>query len=198
DAILFDLGLSSLQLASDRGFSFNTDAPLDMRFDTSTGVTAEEIVNSYPKEELADLIYKLGQEHASRQIAKAIFEARGKGRIASTKQLAEIVTKAKGGRRGRIHPATKTFQALRMAVNDELGSIEQAIPRAIDQLRSGGRLAVISYHSLEDGLVKRIFKEAAKRGLVELITKKPIGPSREEAKTNPRARSAKLRIIQKI
>jgi len=199
DAILFDLGLSSLQLAStDRGFSFNTDAPLDMRFDRSEGLTAEEIVNSYSKEELADLIYKLGQEHASRQVAKAIFEHRQKGRIVSTKQLAEIVIRAKGGRKGRIHPATQTFQALRMAVNNELGLIEQAIPRAMDQLNPGGRLAVISYHSLEDGLVKRIFKEASKRGLVELITKKPIVPTREEIKSNPRSRSAKLRIIQKI
>ncbi|OGB75135.1 16S rRNA (cytosine(1402)-N(4))-methyltransferase [candidate division Kazan bacterium RIFCSPHIGHO2_01_FULL_49_10] len=199
DAILFDLGLSSLQLASpNRGFSFNVDAPLDMRFDTASGVTAEEILNSYSKEELADLIYQLGQEHASRQIAKAIFEARQKRRITGTKQLAEIVAKAKGGKKSRIHPATQTFQALRMAVNRELPAIEQAIPKALDQLNPGGRLAVISYHSLEDGLVKRIFKEAAKRGLVELITKKPIRPTREEVKTNPRARSAKLRIIQKI
>jgi len=199
DAILFDLGLSSLQLASlDRGFSFNTDAPLDMRFDTSLGSTAEEIVNSYSKEELADLIYQLGQERASRPVAKMIFEARQKGRITSTKQLAEIVSRAKGGRKGRIHPATQTFQALRMAVNNELGAIEQAIPKALDQLKPGGRLAVISYHSLEDGLVKRILKEAHKRGLVELITKKPIVPTREETKTNPRARSAKLRIVQKI
>lgn len=198
DAILFDLGLSSLQLASARGFSFIGDAPLDMRFDPSTGVTAEEIVNSYPKDELADLLYRFGQERASHSIAKAIFEARQKGRVTSTKQLAEIVTRAKGGRRGRIHPATQTFQALRIAVNGEIEAIEQALPRALDHLNPGGRLAVISYHSLEDGTVKRIFKEADKRGLVRLITKKPITPAREEIKVNPRARSAKLRIIEKI
>lgn len=198
DAILFDLGLSSLQLASTRGFSFTGDAPLDMRFDPSTGMTAEEIVNSYPKDELADLIYKFGQERASRGIAKVIFEARQKNRITSTRELSEIVTKAKGGRKGRIHPATQTFQALRIAVNGEIEAIEQALPRALDHLKSGGRLAVISYHSLEDGTVKRIFKEAEKRGLVKLITKKPITPTHEETEANPRARSAKLRIIEKI
>lgn len=198
DAILFDLGLSSLQLASTRGFSFTGDAPLDMRFDPSMGVTAEEIVNSYPKGELADLIYRFGQERASRAIAKAIFEARQKGRITSTRQLSEIVAKAKGGRRGKLHPATQTFQALRIAVNGEIEAIEQVLPRALDHLNPGGRLAVISYHSLEDGTVKRTFKEAEKRGLVKLITKKPITPSYEETKANPRARSAKLRIIERI
>ncbi len=198
DAILFDLGLSSRELSGSRGFSFKTDAPLDMRFDPTSSLTAEEIVNSYPKEKLANLIYELGEERGSRRIADAIFAARQRQRITTTKELAEIVSAAKGGRRGRIHPATQTFQALRIAVNDELDQISTVLPSAIQLLNSGGRIAVISYHSLEDRIVKNIFRDAKQRGEVQLITKKPIAPSRAEVLANPRARSAKLRVIAKL
>lgn len=198
DAILFDLGLSSRELMPARGFSFLHDAPLDMRFDNSAGQTAADIVNSYPKDKLADLIYEFGEERASRRIADAIFIARRKHRITSTVELADIITQAKGGRRGKIHPATQTFQALRIAVNDELSSLMSALPQAIQLLHPGGRAAVISYHSLEDRIVKNIFREAAHAGTVELLTKKPVVPSRAEVLANPRARSAKLRAIKKI
>ena len=198
DGILFDLGLSSLQLGGEKGFSFLKDAPLDMRFGKLGELTAEIIVNSYPVDQIANILWKFGEERDSRQIAKAIFEARRKQRITTTKELAEIVTKAKGGRRGKIHPATLTFQALRMAVNDELAAIMEALPKAIELLRSGGRLAVISYHSLEDRIVKNVFRESAKNEQVKLITKKPIKPPFAEIKTNPRSRSAKLRVIEKI
>ncbi|MFA5966935.1 MAG: 16S rRNA (cytosine(1402)-N(4))-methyltransferase RsmH [Patescibacteria group bacterium] len=198
DAILFDLGLSSRELAGTRGFSFLRDAPLDMRFDPDAPVTAADIVNSYPKDKLANLIYEFGEERASRRIAEAIFSARHRHKITTTEQLAAIVAEAKGGRHGRIHPATQTFQALRIAVNDELGLLRTTLPVAIQLLNPGGRLAVISYHSLEDRIVKNIFRDAAKTGVVQLITKKPISPTRAEILQNPRARSAKLRVISKI
>lgn len=198
DAILLDLGLSSRQLGFGRGFSFLEDAPLDMRFDTTQGMTAADIVNSYPKDKLASIIWEFGEERASRRIADAIFTARRKAKIETSKDLAEIVAEAKGGRHGRIHPATQTFQALRIAVNEELDILTQALPIAITALNPGGRLAVISYHSLEDRIVKHIFRDMAKEGVVELVSKKPIAPTYEETKANPRARSAKLRIITKI
>lgn len=198
DAILFDLGLSSRELSSSRGFSFQSDASLDMRFDPMAPLTAEEIVNSYPKERLANLIYELGEERASRRIADAIFITRQKHRITTTKELAEIVSTAKGGRHSRIHPATQTFQALRIAVNDELQQIKIALPLAIQLLNPNGRIAVISYHSLEDRIVKNVFRDAKGRGDVRLITKKPIVPQRDEIIANPRARSAKLRVIAKL
>lgn len=197
DGILFDLGLSSRQLVPGRGFSFQEDAPLDMRFDPTTGPTAADIVNSYPKDCLADVIYEFGEERASRRIAEAIFTARRKHRITSTLELAEIVAVAKGGRRGRIHPATQTFQALRIAVNDELKLIADTLPRAIELLNPGGRIAVISYHSLEDRIVKNIFRTTAKTGAIGLITKKPIQSDRPEILHNPRSRSAKLRVVVK-
>ncbi|MFH0912507.1 MAG: 16S rRNA (cytosine(1402)-N(4))-methyltransferase RsmH [Patescibacteria group bacterium] len=198
DAILFDLGLSSRQLSGRRGFSFKEDAPLDMRFDANQELTAAEIVNSYPKEELARIIWEFGEERASRKIADAIFTARRREKITSTGELADIVATAKGGRHGRIHPATQTFQALRIAVNDELGLLTTALPRAIACLNQGGRLAVISYHSLEDRIVKNVFRDQARAELVKLITKKPVVPTPDEIHSNPRARSAKLRVIEKI
>ena len=198
DAILFDLGLSSRELLSERGFSFLRDAPLDMRFDPAGPVTAADIINSYPKEEIAKILWEFGEERASRKIAEAIFIARRQDRILTTGQLAEIVTAAKSGRRGRINPATQTFQALRIAVNDELGLIERALPQAVKLLHPSGRVAVISYHSLEDRIVKNIFRDLAKTGVVQLITKKPVRPARNEVLQNPRARSAKLRVISKI
>lgn len=198
DGILFDLGLSSLQLEGDRGFSFLRDAPLDMRFGQNAELTAETIVNSYPVDKLADILWQFGEERDSRKIARAILEARKKARITTTKELVDVVTKAKGGRRGKINPATLTFQALRIAVNDELSAIMETLPKAIELLKPGGRLAVISYHSLEDRIVKNVFREAAKHETVKLITKKPIKPSFSEIKSNPRSRSAKLRVIEKI
>ncbi len=198
DGILFDLGLSSLQLESGRGFSFAIDAPLDMRFDQSGELTAESIVNSYSQPDLADILWQLGEERASRRIAKAIFEARKKQRIRTTQELAQNIIKVKPWQRGKIHPATLTFQALRMAVNSELTNLTQALPKAIALLKPGGRLAVISYHSLEDRIVKNIFRDTAKTGLAKLITKKPIRPSLAEIKANPRSRSAKLRVIEKV
>ena len=212
DAILFDLGISSRELLSKRGFSFQFDAPLDMRFNPEAPVTAADIVNSYSKEKIAQLLWEFGEERASRRIAEAIFMARRKGKITSTLQLAEIVTAAKGGRpqhsprhpqgsrgrQGRIHPATQTFQALRIAVNDELKLLAETLPQAIQLLNPAGRIAVISYHSLEDRIVKNIFRDAARAGVVQLITKKPVRPTREEVLKNPRARSAKLRVINKL
>lgn len=198
DGILFDLGLSSRQLMSGRGFSFREDAPLDMRFDPTTDLTAAEIVNSYPKEKLADILWQFGEERSSRKIAEAIWQARRKAKITSTLQLAEIVTEVKGGRRGKLHPATQTFQALRIAVNEELSLLAAALPQAIRLLNPNGRIAVISYHSLEDRIVKNIFREAARSEVVILVTKKPVTPSREEILANPRARSAKLRVVAKI
>ncbi len=199
DAILFDLGLSSLQLdTAARGFSFQKNAPLDMRFDTTEPVTAADIVNGYSVKELADLIWLLGQERQSRKIAKAIFDRRRKQRIETTEDLAQIVLKAKGGRKGKIHPATLTFQALRIAVNKELLAIQTALPKAVELLKPKGRLAVISYHSLEDRLVKHLFRDLAKTDQINLVVKKPIVPSLDEIRNNPRARSAKLRVIEKI
>jgi len=198
DAVLFDLGLSSLQLDLERGFSFRVDAPLDMRFDTSSGITAREIVNSYPKDDLANLIWEFGQERQSRKIAQAIYDHRRKQPIATTQELADIVAEAKGGRRGKIHPATLTFQALRIAVNQELANIKEGLPEAFELLNVGGRLAVISYHSLEDKIVKNYFRDLAKSKQANLITKKPVIPSRVEINSNPRARSAKLRVLEKI
>lgn len=198
DGILFDLGLSSRQLVRGRGFSFKETAPLDMRFDPEAELTAEAIVNSYPKDKLANLLWEFGEERASRRIADAIFKARHKSRITTTTELADIVSSAKGGRKGKIHPATQTFQALRIAVNQELEAISIALPKAINLLNPGGRLVVISYHSLEDRIVKQQFRNLYKQEQVILITKKPVRAPRSEILSNPRARSAKLRVIEKI
>lgn len=195
DGILVDLGVSSVQLdTAERGFSFRFDAPLDMRMDTSQGITAADILNDYAEDDLADLIYKYGEETRSRSIAERIVIARQKGRIETTGQLAEIV----GGRQGRIHPATKTFQALRMAVNEEMESLESALPEMIAALNPGGRLVIITFHSLEDRLVKNLFKREAAEGRITILTKKVVKPAWTEVKENRRARSAKLRAIEKL
>lgn len=193
-AILFDLGFSSLHVdEAQRGFSFMQDGPLDMRYDTSQGVTAEEIVNGWSKDELAKLFRLYGEEPRAFRIAKAIFDARRKERITTTRQLAELVEQSIG-RSGKAHPATRIFQAIRIAVNDEFGEIERGLQAAEELLAPGGRIAVISFHSLEDRLIKRWFKSSEQ---LEIITKKPIIPTREESLNNSRARSAKLRIAQK-
>lgn len=216
-AILLDLGISSMQVdQAERGFSFLADGPLDMRMDPTTGRTAADLVNRLPESELADLLYQYGEERQSRRIARAIVQARP---IWRTAELAEIIAKATGGRprgkhkggKGRIHPATRSFQALRIAVNDELAALEMALPQAIEWLQPGGRLAIISFHSLEDRIVKQYFKRESQdcicppeqpvctcrhKAIINIITKRPITPSLQEIDENPRARSAKLRVVE--
>jgi len=197
---LFDLGVSSFQLDSAaRGFSFNVDGPLDMRMGEG-GKTAADLVNGLSAEELADIIYRFGDERYSRRIAQAIVRARRQEKIETTGQLEGIVFRAfpKGASRQKIHPATRTFQALRIAVNDELAALEEGIVKAIDLIGSGARICVISFHSLEDRIVKNVFRESAKTGILKIITKKPVEASEEEIRVNPRSRSAKLRVALKI
>lgn len=191
DRVLLDLGVSSLQLdRPERGFSFMADGPLDMRMDGSAGPTAADWLRSVSETELADTLYRLGDERFSRRIARAIVETRRRTPIVRTSQLAELITRAMPApaRRGRIHPATRSFQAIRMAVNDEVGEIERGLEAAWRSLKVGGRLAVISFHSIEDRLVKHFLRER-----FELVTKKPIEAGLAEQRENPRARSAKLR-----
>lgn len=198
DGILLDLGVSSHQLDTPaRGFSFQSDGPLDMRLDQSDGETAADLVNEMPEEQLANLIYRYGEEHGSRRIARMIVEARRRSPFRTTAELANLVARALGGRHGRIHPATRTFQALRIAVNQELESLEAALPQAIELLGDGGRLAVISFHSLEDRIVKLFFRAEAQAGRIQILTKKPQEAEEHEARGNPRSRSAKLRVAQR-
>lgn len=215
DGILLDLGLSSMELAApERGFSFQHDGPLDMRFDPHGPVTAADLVNGLPERELADLIYRYGEEPASRAIARAIVAARP---VRSTTELAAIIARTVR-RREKIHPATRTFQALRIAVNDELTVLERALTAALQVLKGGGlehggRLAVISFHSLEDRIVKQFFARESRdclcppempvctcghKATLTLVTRKPIVPTADEVRQNPRSRSAKLRIAAKI
>lgn len=209
DGILFDLGLSSMQLAApERGFSFQQDGPLDMRFDPSTSTTAADLINGLEERKLAEILRRYGQERQARRVARAVVSARP---LCSTAQLAALVEKVIG-RRERIHPATRTFQALRIAVNDELSALNKALPQALDLLETGGRLAVISFHSLEDRIVKQFFEREARdcicppdvplcvcghRARLSIITRHPIRPSEEEVAANPRSRSARLRIVSK-
>jgi 16S rRNA (cytosine1402-N4)-methyltransferase len=203
DGLLLDLGVSSHQLDTpERGFSFQVDAPLDMRLDPTGGETAADLVNELPEGELADLIYRYGEERGSRRVARWIAEARRKQPIETTGALAEIVARALGGRHGKIHPATRTFQALRIAVNGELDSLEAALPQAVELLAPGGRVAVIAFHSLEDRIVKQFFRAESGYGSqaparLRIVTKKPIEAGPEEARANPRSRSAKLRIAER-
>jgi 16S rRNA (cytosine1402-N4)-methyltransferase len=210
DGILLDLGLSSMQLDTpERGFSFQHEAPLDMRFDPASPTSAADLVNTLSKDELADLIYRYGEERASRRIAQAIVKARP---LQTTRQLAAVIESVLP-RKGRIHPATRTFQALRIAVNRELDRIENVLPQAVAALRSGGRLAIISFHSLEDRIVKAYFRaeskdlvnppyeriyEVEKKATLKEINRKVIIPGEAENAANPRARSAKLRIVEKL
>ncbi len=192
--VLLDLGLSSDQLADrERGFSFDAEGPLDLRFDTSEGEPASDLVNRTKEAALADLIYQLGEERFSRRIARRIVEHRQKERIETARQLAEIVRRAvpRSADTRRIDPATRTFQALRIAVNDELGALDQALNDVPDCLEPGGKLAVISFHSLEDRRVKEAFRGDARW---QSLTKKPVRASEQETMQNPRARSAKLRV----
>jgi len=194
DAILADLGISSYHFdKANRGFSFKDDA-LDMRLSREQEISAYEIVNSYSERELADLIYNLADEYKSRRIAKCIVEARRAKRIESAQGLSEIITKCIG-KNSKINPATKTFQALRIAVNDEFRALTDFLQQAVLALRPGGRLVVISFHSGEDRIVKNIFKQLAKDEYIEILTKKPIIAQQAEIKENPRSRSAKLRAV---
>lgn len=195
---LWDLGLSTPQLEdAQRGFSFQKDGPLDMRMDQSQTTSAYELVNQTPEKELADLIYQFGEERFSRRIASRIVEERSRQPIADTQTLADICRRCYPRRHHRIHPATRTFQALRIAVNDELGQLARTLPLALQKLAAGGRGVVISFHSLEDRIVKHCFRDLAKTGAFALCTKKPLSPTEEEQSRNPASRSAKLRIIER-
>lgn len=208
DGIVLDLGVSSYQLDTpERGFSFLNDGPLDMRLDPTCGETAADLVNNLDEETLANLIYRYGEERTSRRIARYIVEARQKYAITTTGALADIIVRASGGRRGKIHPATRTFQALRIVVNHEMDYLEMVLPQAVELLVPGGRLAVISFHSLEDRIVKFFFRAQAGQGsqdertgepTLQIVTKKPITVRDAEHRSNPRSRSAKLRIAEKV
>jgi 16S rRNA (cytosine1402-N4)-methyltransferase len=220
DAVLLDLGISSYQLTeAERGFSFLAEGPLDMRMDPASALTAGEIVNEWPQDALADVVYRYGEEPRSRRIAAAIVQARP---LNSTEELAEVVSRALGGKRGqRTHPATRVFQALRIAVNDELGALAEVLPQIVELLVGGGRFAVITFHSLEDRIVKQFIQREMRdciceldprtrrhlgaaactcghRATIKAVTKKPISPTEDEIKLNSRSRSAKLRIAERI
>lgn len=199
DKMLFDLGWSGYQIAAPRGFSFQNDEPLLMTYGES-GETAADIVNSSSEEDLADIIFTYGEERFARPIARAIVAARAKERILTTGALVEAI---KAGtprwyQQGKTHPATKTFQALRIAANDEIGALREGLAAALRALSPGGRLAVISFHSIEDRIVKNILRDAVESGLGSLSPKKPIAPSRTEILENRRARSAKLRVFERV
>lgn len=209
--VLLDLGVSSMQLVDpDRGFSFREDGPLDMRFDPSQELRAADLVNELSVEELASVFHRYGEEPKAYKIARAIVQARP---LTSTRQLADLVIRVVGRKNRRIHPATRTFQALRIAVNEELDTLEDGLTQAIQMLEPGGRLAVISFHSLEDRIVKRAFRRASQdcicppeqpictcvgRRTLDLLTKRPTRPTREEVERNPKARSGRLRVAEKV
>jgi 16S rRNA (cytosine1402-N4)-methyltransferase len=197
DGLLADFGVSSLQLDEPhRGFSFRSLGPLDMRMDTRSGMTAEQVVNQIDENELADLIYEFGEERRSRRIARAIVRARP---ISTTAELAKVISVAAPSMKSdKIHPATRTFQALRIRVNDELGEIGTLLKSAPSLLKPGGRLVLISFHSLEDRLVKDALRDGGRDGIYEVLTKKPVTAGEEEAWRNPRSRSAKLRAAEKL
>lgn len=211
DGLLLDLGLSSMQLDTpERGFSFRFEGPLDMRFDPGQLVTAGDLVNNLPEKDLADLIYRYGEEKQSRKIARVIAANRP---IETTTELADLIQGEIGQTRSGIHPATRTFQALRIAVNQELENLRQVLQDGLDILKEGGRLAVISFHSLEDRMVKEVFRRESQdcvcppelpicacdhKAKIREISRRPIRPDEQEIKTNPRSRSAKLRAAEKL
>lgn len=198
--ILFDLGVSTYQLdEANRGFSFSKDAPLDMRMDSSFGASAKDLVNGLYEKELAEMFMKYGEENFAKPIAKKIVEYRKNKLIETTAELAKVVASGKRFNPGdKIHPATQVFQALRIAVNDELNSLQEALPKAFEISEPLGRLVVISFHSLEDRIVKNIFKDLEQKKQVKILTDKPLEPSEEEVSRNSKARSAKLRVIEKL
>lgn len=211
DGLVLDLGLSSMQLDTpEKGFSFREDGPLDMRFDPTSHTTAADLINELPEKELADIIYRYGEERYSRKIARSIVAERP---FYTTQELAALISKVIGHRRAHIHPATRTFQALRIAVNQELESVETVLPIALGVLKPGGRLAVIAFHSLEDRIVKQFCKRESKdcicpselpicicdhKATLRELSRRPIYPDASEIERNPRARSARLRVVEKI
>ncbi len=213
DGVLLDLGLSSPQLATARrGFSFDLDGPLDMRFDPAGGITAADLVNDLQESELADLFWRYGEDPAARRVARAIVEARRRKRLTSTAELADLIERVVG-RHGRLHPATRFFQALRIAVNEELDALASALPQAVELLRPMGRLAVIAFHSLEDRMVKRYMQQEMKRCVcpsaqpvctcthqptLRAVSKGAIKAGADEVRRNRRARSARLRVAERL
>jgi 16S rRNA (cytosine1402-N4)-methyltransferase len=211
DGILLDLGLSSMQLdTQSRGFSFQSEAPLDMRFNPDQEISAAQLVNSLEEEKLADILFRYGEERRSRKVARAIVNARP---IETTTQLAQVVSKVTSGGKSGIHPATRTFQALRIAVNGELEALEEVLPQTIEALKPSGRLVVIAFHSLEDRMVKQFMRRESKdcicppnqpvctcghKATLRVMTTKPIRPQEDEISRNPRSRSARLRIAERI
>lgn len=211
DGILLDLGASSMQFdQAERGFSFQKEGPLDMRFNPAAGRSAADLVNTLPEGELADLLYEYGEERQSRRVAKAIVAARP---LHTSTELAAVVAKALGGKRTGVHPATRSFQALRIAVNAELDAVAQVLPQAVAALKPGGRLAVISFHSLEDRLVKQYFRQESRDCIcppgqpvctcghtasLRELTRKPVQPGEQEIQANPRSRSARLRVVVRL
>ena len=200
-AILFDFGLSQFQIdASNRGFSFRRHEVLDMRMDPCTPLTARDIVNTYTERDIADILYRYGEERHARRIARAIVARRDTQPFETSDELADVVMAVTPARfrYGRSHPATKTFQAFRIVVNDELESIRDGLTKAVEILAPGGRCVALSFHSLEDRIVKRIFRETAQTQRARLVTKKPLTVTAQERENNPRARSAKMRVLEKI
>ncbi|MCY4613155.1 MAG: 16S rRNA (cytosine(1402)-N(4))-methyltransferase RsmH [Nitrospira sp.] len=202
DGILFDLGVSSAQLdRPERGLSFQQDGPLDMRMNPTHGQTAEDLVNTLPETQLANIIHELGEERYSRRIARAIVRVRRQAPLRTTMDLSRVIRQSvpQSYRHGRLHPATRTFQAFRMAVNDELDALKTGLDEVVDVLAPGGRLCVISFHSLEDRVVKQTFRRLAHEAPDHwtILTKKPVSPSLQERRVNPRARSAKLRVLER-
>ncbi|MFA4828653.1 MAG: 16S rRNA (cytosine(1402)-N(4))-methyltransferase RsmH [Thermodesulfovibrionales bacterium] len=197
DGILFDIGTSMFHLkTAERGFSFLSEEPLDMRMDRSQDLTAAYIVNRYPEKDIDIILWEYGEERLSRKIARAIVDYRAKKKIGTCAELSDIVCSVYKGR-GKLHPATKTFQALRIAVNDEMNELKKGLDASLGILKSGGRLCVISYHSLEDRIVKNFIRDNQKLGVFNVLTKKPLVPAYEEVRLNPSARSAKLRGAEK-
>lgn len=197
DAVLLDVGISSFQIDEGRrGFSFQKEGPLDMRMNSAEGLTAADLVNTLPADQLNSIIFEWGEERFARKITRAICDRRVKKKFETTQDLAEAIERAVP-RRGRLHPATRTFQALRIAVNDELGALEEGLKAGFSSLVPGGKMAVISFHSLEERLVKNFFRDKMRLSEGLLINKKPITPSLEEMHHNPRSRSAKLRVVEK-
>lgn len=201
DGMFFDLGVSSYQLENpERGFSIKFDGPLDMRMDRQSFISAYDLVNSLSEREISFILKAFGQEHWHNRIANILVRQRNKTSISSTRELTNIVLKSMPykQRRSRIHPATRTFQAFRIAVNRELEALEITLEKSVSFLRAGGHLCVISFHSLEDRIVKNKFRQFAKEEILSILTKKPLIPQDEEIKINPRCRSAKLRVAQKL
>jgi 16S rRNA (cytosine1402-N4)-methyltransferase len=198
DVALFDLGMSGFQVGeAERGFSFRLEGPLDMRMDRGQPLTAADIVNSAGEDELAGIFRRFGEERQAGRIARAVVRERERSPVTTTTHLAALVEQARRGRRGKIHPATRVFQALRIAVNREIESLDAGLPAAFGRLAPGGSMAVVSFHSLEDRVVKGFFRERRDLGEADVLTKRPVRPSAEERAANPRARSARLRALRK-